>query len=288
MELDARAVRPAEALERRRGAGARAGRSRTASTRARHVGDGADMVTADERKIKQVILNLLSNAVKFTPEGGAVDVQRDAGSTARSTISVADTGVGIAPEDQDAIFEEFRQADGGYPASGRAPGSASRLSKRFVELHGGRIWVESEPGKGSTFAFTLPVEDRLAMAVRADPRRRGQREEHEARSRRAPGDGLPHARGDDGSAGAGARREHLPDLVLMDIQLPDIDGIEALRRLRADERTAAIPVVALTASAMDGRPRADPRGRLRRLHLEAGGHRGLRRHGRSALRRSAR
>ncbi|HME61517.1 MAG TPA: GAF domain-containing protein, partial [Candidatus Binatia bacterium] len=110
----------------------------------------------DERKIKQILLNLLSNAVKFTPEGGRITIN------ARLTngsveISVSDNGVGIAPEDQPKIFEEFRQVGSDYARKSEGTGLGLTLAKRFVELHGGKIWVESQVGKGSTFIFTLPI-----------------------------------------------------------------------------------------------------------------------------------
>jgi GAF domain-containing protein len=109
----------------------------------------------DERKIKQVLLNLLSNAVKFTPEGGRIGINaRQADGSVE--ISVSDTGIGITPEDQPKIFEEFRQVGGDYAYKREGTGLGLTLAKKFVELHGGRIWVESEVGKGSTFSFTLP------------------------------------------------------------------------------------------------------------------------------------
>jgi signal transduction histidine kinase len=108
----------------------------------------------DERKIKQVLLNLLSNAIKFTPDGGRIEVR--AIPVDRSVeVSVTDTGVGIAPEDQEAIFEEFRQV-GTADKKVEGTGLGLALSRKFIELHGGRIWVQSEPGAGSTFTFTLP------------------------------------------------------------------------------------------------------------------------------------
>jgi signal transduction histidine kinase len=109
----------------------------------------------DERKIKQILLNLLSNAVKFTPEGGRIGIH------ARQTngsveISVSDTGIGIPPEDEATIFEEFRQVGGDYAHKKEGTGLGLTLAKKFVELHGGKIWVASKVGKGSTFTFTLP------------------------------------------------------------------------------------------------------------------------------------
>jgi signal transduction histidine kinase len=113
-------------------------------------------IVADERKVKQILLNLLSNAVKFTPEGGRVGVTVTAAEDA-ITIAVRDTGIGIAREDQAAIFEEFRQVGREDARKQEGTGLGLTLAKKFVELHGGRIWVESHVGQGSTFSFTLPV-----------------------------------------------------------------------------------------------------------------------------------
>ena len=114
------------------------------------------VIRADERKVKQIVLNLLSNAVKFTPDGGRVDV-RARTDTDNVEVSVSDTGIGIAKQDQETVFEEFRQVGRDYTRKAEGTGLGLALSKRFIELHGGSIRVESEPGKGSTFTFTLPV-----------------------------------------------------------------------------------------------------------------------------------
>jgi signal transduction histidine kinase len=114
------------------------------------------MVRADERKFKQIMLNLLSNAVKFTPEGGRIGVAAKPNG-AGVEVSVTDTGVGIAPEDHDAVFEEFKQVGRDYTSKAEGTGLGLALTKRFVELHGGRIWLASSPGKGSTFTFTIPI-----------------------------------------------------------------------------------------------------------------------------------
>jgi signal transduction histidine kinase len=124
-------------------------------TLGRHIDEGLGTIRGDERKVKQVLLNLLSNALKFTPEGGRIEV-RAALHEGRAEVSVADTGVGIAPEDQEAVFEEFRQV-GTADKKVEGTGLGLALSQKFVELHGGRIWVESEVGRGSTFTFTLPL-----------------------------------------------------------------------------------------------------------------------------------
>jgi len=112
-------------------------------------------IRADERKVKQVLLNLLSNAIKFTPEGGRIEVRATPGD-GTIEVSVTDTGVGIAPEDQEAVFEEFRQV-GTADKKTEGTGLGLALSSKFVELHGGRISVRSQVGAGSTFTFTLPL-----------------------------------------------------------------------------------------------------------------------------------
>ena len=111
---------------------------------------------ADERKFKQIVLNLLSNAVKFTPDGGRVDVAAKL-DTDEVEIAVRDTGIGIAPDDQEAVFEEFKQVGRDYTRKAEGTGLGLALTKRFVELHGGAIRLQSTPGKGSTFTITLPV-----------------------------------------------------------------------------------------------------------------------------------
>ena len=113
-------------------------------------------VTADERKFKQILVNLLSNAVKFTPDGGRIDVNacREEDNV---VIAVHDTGIGIAAQDQATVFEEFRQVGRDYTNKQEGTGLGLALTKKFVELHGGRIWLDSEPSKGSTFTFTIPL-----------------------------------------------------------------------------------------------------------------------------------
>ena len=123
------------------------------------VAPGTGTLVADERKIRQVLLNLLSNAVKFTPDGGRVSVscRRDG---SEIELSVQDTGIGIGPEDLPKVFEEFQQVGGPSERAHEGTGLGLTLAKRFIELHGGRLWVDSEVGKGTTFTFRIP-----AMAV---------------------------------------------------------------------------------------------------------------------------
>jgi len=121
-----------------------------------HVDSRIGEVVADERKVKQVLLNLLSNAVKFTPEGGKITMSAALNGEAVA-VSVADTGIGIAPEDHEAVFEEFRQVGDDYARKREGTGLGLALARRLVELHGGTLALESELGKGSTFTFTIPV-----------------------------------------------------------------------------------------------------------------------------------
>ena len=127
-----------------------------------NVESGIGEIVADERKLKQILLNLLTNAVKFTPDDGKINVsaRRDGRDV---VIAVRDTGIGIAPEDQEAVFDAFRQVGKHYTNKQEGTGLGLTLTRKFVELHGGRLWLESAPGKGSTFTFNIP-ENRLQQA----------------------------------------------------------------------------------------------------------------------------
>jgi signal transduction histidine kinase len=120
----------------------------------RALDDRVGAVRADERKVKQVLLNLLTNALKFTPEGGRISVQACVRGGA-AEVRVTDTGIGISPQDQATVFEEFRQV-GTMAKKVEGTGLGLAISRKFIELHGGKIWVTSEVGVGSTFGFTLP------------------------------------------------------------------------------------------------------------------------------------
>ncbi|MDM0113232.1 ATP-binding protein [Variovorax sp. J22R133] len=131
------------------------------------VGEGLGEWVADARKVKQVVVNLLSNAVKFTPAGGSVRLAARLLASSGGTmaeISVSDTGVGIALEDQTLVFDQFRQAGGHYLSKAEGTGLGLSLARRLVELHGGTIGVDSRLGEGSTFVFTLPLRELEAVA----------------------------------------------------------------------------------------------------------------------------
>lgn len=118
---------------------------------------GLTSVRADQRKVKQIVYNLLSNAVKFTEDGGRVTIRSRRRDDRQVRVTVEDTGIGIAQDDLDKIFVEFQQIDSSLARRFAGTGLGLALSKRFVELHGGSIWVESEPGRGSRFSFSIPM-----------------------------------------------------------------------------------------------------------------------------------
>jgi signal transduction histidine kinase len=167
MELEVQPFALAETLE----AGlliVREGAHRRRITLSLDVDPAVGMVMADERKVKQVLFNLLSNAVKFTPEGGTIQVSgRSIESAGEVQVLVRDSGIGIAPAEQERIFEPFIQGGQSPERAQEGTGLGLALARSFVELHGGRIWVESDLGKGSTFGFALPV--RPPQAATADP-----------------------------------------------------------------------------------------------------------------------
>jgi signal transduction histidine kinase/CheY-like chemotaxis protein len=212
------------------------------------------VIWADELKLKQVVLNLLSNAVKFTPDGGSVDVRAEIEAD-EARVSVRDTGIGIDVADHERIFEAFQR--GGREARSEGTGLGLTLSKRIVELHGGRIWMSSRLGAGSTFAFAVPVrpgaarEEPLAEAaperdletvlvVEDDPH------SAELLSVYLEGAGYRVAHARDGAEGLELARRLRPRAVVLDILLPRLDGWDLLARLKDDPATADSPVVVVS------------------------------------------
>ncbi len=205
---------------------------------------------ADRLRFKEILFNLLSNAIKFTPSGGRVWIES---SILEDSVCmmVGDTGIGISHDDQEAIFESFRQASATTKGVREGTGLGLAITKKLVEHHGGKIWVESEPGKGSRFFFTLrlsqPEEEPVAKAAGvvsplllvASPvspwREEIQRHLHEEGFRLE-------------TAGSGADAFHKagdlqPDLVLLDMELPGKSGWETLHELKNSAGTRGIPVV---------------------------------------------
>jgi signal transduction histidine kinase/CheY-like chemotaxis protein len=214
------------------------------------------LIAADERMVKQVVVNLLSNAVKFTPDRGqiAVRAQREDGEV---RVSVRDTGLGIAAEDQARIFDEFQQAKQVGSKSGEGTGLGLTLSKKFVELQGGRIWVDSQIGHGSTFTFTIPLwESHAAVPEPTVPQPAGAEPtgpsvlvvEDDARSIELltlylTADNFKVSVARDGEDGLAMARRLLPAAIILDIRLPRVDGWDFLARAKADPELAGIPIV---------------------------------------------
>jgi signal transduction histidine kinase len=225
----------------------------------------------DPRLVRQVLVNLLSNAVKFTPEDGRVEAAaRFEGNDL--VVRVTDTGIGLSEDDQEKIFHEFYQADGSYARRYQGTGLGLALVRRMMSLHGGSVTVTSRLGHGASFQCVFPDAKNClspapsvvaqeapppaapSAAVRVDVSRGSTVlvvEDNPVNRRLARN--VLRSRGyrvleaDTGEEGIEIARSELPHLILMDLQLPGLDGIEATRRLKADPRTCAIPVVALSA-----------------------------------------
>jgi signal transduction histidine kinase/CheY-like chemotaxis protein len=214
-------------------------------------------IFADKGKVKQVLYNLLSNAIKFTPEGGSIFVdatmRKEAGDL---IIKVTDTGVGIPAEHLDKIWGEFYMVQGEHQKQ-KGTGLGLALVKKLVELHGGNINVHSEEGKGSIFAFTVPLQagsvqeemeqrSKVILLVEDNP------SNLELTRMILLGGGYRVEVATDGQEGLLKAKELRPDLILMDLQLPGIDGLAVTRALKADPDMAGVKIVALTANAMKG------------------------------------
>ena len=211
------------------------------------------VIEADERKLKQILFNLLSNAVKFTPDGGSVLVKAKAITGAREIeITIEDTGIGIKPEDIPKLFKEFSQLGSVYDKQYEGTGLGLALTKKLVELHGGRIQVSSEFGKGSRFAFVIPVKQaRRKMAEKILV------VEDNEQNRILMRQILTHhgyevLEATDGLTGLEMAREHMPALILLDIQMPVMNGFMVIRELRNHPELRKIKVIAVTSFAMKG------------------------------------
>jgi len=218
------------------------------------------IVWADELKLKQVVLNLLTNSVKFTDDGGSIFVtSRIVGQEAH--VTVRDTGIGIAEQEQERIFEAFQRGGRGARSSTEGTGLGLTLSKRIVELHGGRMWMTSRLQAGSTFGFAIPVrhapaapvdqarEPSPSPAVGIDPRTATilvvEDDRHSANllSLYLEGAGFSVVVARDGVEGLELARRLQPRGVLLDIRLPRLDGWDLLARLKADPATVGVPVI---------------------------------------------
>lgn len=227
--------------------------------RVQQVGPGLS-VYADRVRFKQILYNLLSNAVKFTPNGGRIDI--DCAETESAVlISVTDTGIGIRPADQEVVFEEFRQLDGNTDAASEGTGLGLAITKRLVEQQGGKISLESEPGKGSRFSFTLPAASRTT-ALHLPSKAASNAHAMMAASREKPlilviDDEVPAREllasyldaeyqivmAVTGAEALEKAQQLRPDAITLDVLMPGGDGFETLVALRRAPETAKIPII---------------------------------------------
>jgi signal transduction histidine kinase/CheY-like chemotaxis protein len=216
------------------------------------VAPGADEVYADRLRLKQVLVNLVGNAVKFTEHGGSVTL-RAATDGSDLTVTVTDTGIGVPPEDRDRIFESFQQGGRG-PAQEEGTGLGLTLSRRIVELLGGRMWLDSEVGVGSTFGFSLPAHTDDEPGQDSDQTStvgdvvviEDDRPSLDLLTAYLLGVAEHVTTARDGPAGLATVRRVRPALVLLDIRLPGIDGWAVLEALKSDPETRHIPVVVVS------------------------------------------
>jgi signal transduction histidine kinase len=223
------------------------------------LGEGVGAVEADELRFKQVVLNLVSNAVKFTPDGGSV-VIRAAEVGTDLHVTVTDTGVGVPVGDRERIFESFQQ--GGRGASREeGTGLGLTLSRRIVELFGGRMWLLSEVGAGSTFGFSIPTRrtsgeiqrEGAAQASASIVVIEDDRASSDLLTAYLSGVALRVTTARDGQSGLDAVRRDRPSAVLLDIRLPGVDGWAVLEELKSEADTEDIPVIVV--SIVDERSR---------------------------------
>jgi PAS domain S-box-containing protein len=231
----------------------------------------ARVMNGDARRLKQVLVNLLSNAVKFTPEDGRIGL-RVRGEADAQVIHfiVWDTGVGIAAQDLDKLFKPFVQLDNSLNREHSGTGLGLSLVRGMVELHGGSVSVTSVPNEGSQFTVSLPWSQPVlpgvilgpAEAPTTSPGQTGQGQlvllAEDSEVAIAPlvdylkGRGCRVLVARNGQEAIDLALENHPDLILMDVQMPGVDGLEATRKLRARPETAQTPIIALTALAMPG------------------------------------
>ena len=213
--------------------------------------DDIPLAFGDGRRITQCLMNLVGNALKFCKRGRVeVWVERQGDDL---LYHVADTGIGIPKEELKNIFTEFKQVDTAMTREFSGTGLGLNITKKFVEMHGGRIWAESELGKGSTFFFPFACQrwrdsmsDKTVLYVEDNEYNLKIVRQLLGRTSYRLIEAV------DGQLGVETALRELPDLILMDIQLPKLSGLEATRRLRADPKTAGIPIIVITSFALSG------------------------------------
>lgn len=221
----------------------------------------------DEAKVAQILRNLISNALKFTESGEVRVTARYRADSGNAVFSVRDTGIGIAPEDQARIFEEFAQVDTGLHKKVKGTGLGLPLSRSLAELLGGTIAVESVPGQGSVFTLTIPLTlgktaDGAAVVAADQSRKRVLIIDDDETFRYVMKQILRNEpryevfEASDGRDGLQQARNANPDVIVLDLQMPNVDGFTVLQELNADQRTSVIPVIVSTSLAVDAELKA--------------------------------
>jgi PAS domain S-box-containing protein len=210
---------------------------------------GEAIVKADRTRFREILNNLLSNAVKFTPEGGSVRIEKCVSPAGMACFSVVDTGVGIAPEDQEAVFDKFRQVGSTTRGVREGTGLGLAIVKSFVEMHGGGINVECAPGKGSRFSFTIPRGDASPPTVLVIEDEPGARELLTSYLEPL---GIRTECASSADEGIRMARDLKPDAITLDLLMPGKSGWRVLRDLRSMPETSGIPV--FVVSVLDPSP----------------------------------
>jgi len=227
------------------------------------VPEALSVLTADQAKFKQIMFNLLGNAIKFTPDGGRVEISArelkgsNGDRRAWLEVSVSDTGIGIAPEDHARIFNEFEQVGPGSSREQQGTGLGLALTRKLVELHGGRIWVESDVGRGSTFRFTLPLkngaeaerpgdvggsDEPLILVVDDEPQARDLLSHYLTEA------GYQVVTAANGKEAIRLARTRRPSAITMDMLLREGDGLQLIAELKQASETHEIPVVVVSVT----------------------------------------
>ena len=221
----------------------------------------------DEAKLAQILRNLISNALKFTERGEVRVAAAFDRETRQCRLEVLDTGIGIAPEDQELVFQEFSQVANTLQYRAKGTGLGLPLSRRLAELLGGTLTLRSTPGTGSTFTLCIPISlgqvSASAPAVVSQPRQsRGvliiddeETSRYVLRQMLAGFEPMRVQEAETGAEGLRLARAWQPDVVLLDLRLPDIDGFDVMDRLHADPVTAGLPVIVCTSSVLTERQR---------------------------------
>ncbi len=238
--------------------------------------DADTCIVADQRKIKQILFNLVSNAVKFTGSGGVVNVSAVKDGE-YIEITVADTGLGIKPEDIPKLFQAFTQLESVYTKGFEGTGLGLALTRQLVELHGGRIWVESTFGLGSRFIFTLPFTQtstersadsqpniitgggNIVLLIENDPLTQT------SLKYALQNKGYRVLRANNGIDGIEMAKRESPDLIVLDLMMAGVNGFEVANRLQQDSATQNVPILVLTAMDLSTTDRARLTGKVWRI-----------------------